>query len=62
MIQNEFLTLIYSQQTLKFKNFLAVEWIMQHRGDLDILIHPNSGAELSDHKIWSSWYKKNLNS
>ncbi len=28
---------------------------MQHRGDLDIFIHPNSGAEVSDHKLWSLW-------
>lgn len=35
--------------------YLAIEWILQHRGDLDILIHPNSGAEVSDHGKWALW-------
>ncbi len=39
---------------LKFYSILkAVRWVMQNRGELDILVHPNSGAEVSDHLIWS---------
>ncbi len=30
----------------------TVNWIMLHHGDLDILIHPNSGCEMYDHRDW----------
>jgi aromatic ring-cleaving dioxygenase len=33
----------------------TVPWIMQHRGDYDILVHPNSGCELEDHSWWAFW-------
>jgi len=32
-----------------------VPWFLQNRGDWDVLIHPNSGYELEDHRDWSSW-------
>ena len=35
---------------------LGTNWIMQNRGDLDILVHPNSGAEVLDHTDWSLWW------
>jgi len=30
-------------------------WFMQNRDDFDIMIHPNSGYELEDHKDWPLW-------
>jgi aromatic ring-cleaving dioxygenase len=33
----------------------TVSWIMQHRGDYDVLVHPNSGCELEDHSWWAFW-------
>ena len=33
----------------------AIKWTMQNRGDLDILMHPNSGCEVEDHTIWAMW-------
>ncbi|KAI8481903.1 hypothetical protein Bbelb_403480 [Branchiostoma belcheri] len=33
----------------------TVPWVMQNRGDQDILVHPNSGAEVSDHTRWALW-------
>jgi len=33
----------------------TVRWVMQNRGDLDIFIHPNSGAEVSDHMNRALW-------
>ena len=28
---------------------------MQNRGDLDVLVHPNSGCEFEDHTEWAFW-------
>lgn len=33
----------------------TVQWIMQRRGDLSILVHGNSRDELSDHLNWELW-------
>jgi hypothetical protein len=30
-------------------------WAMQNRGSLDIVLHPNSGCEVSDHRDWPLW-------
>ena len=32
-----------------------VSWSAQHRGDLDILFHPNSDNYIHDHFRWSTW-------
>ena len=38
------------------ENFFEVSsWAAQHRGQYDILIHPNSGCELEDHTWWALW-------
>jgi hypothetical protein len=29
---------------------------MQNRGNMTVFVHPNTGAELSDHKVWALWY------
>jgi len=33
----------------------TVPWIMRNRGDLDIMVHPNSGCEIADHADWPVW-------
>ena len=33
----------------------VVPWILQHRGNYDVLVHPNSGCELEDHSWWAMW-------
>lgn len=33
----------------------AVAWIMQHRGEYDVLVHPNTGCEIEDHSWWAFW-------
>jgi len=33
----------------------TVPWMMRNRGDLDLLVHPNSGCEIADHADWSVW-------
>eukprot|EP00164_Ancoracysta_twista_P000586 GFYU01000777.1.p2 GENE.GFYU01000777.1~~GFYU01000777.1.p2 ORF type:complete len:169 (-),score=38.43 GFYU01000777.1:64-570(-) len=33
----------------------TVPWIMQNRGDFDLLVHPNTGHELPDHTAWAMW-------
>jgi aromatic ring-cleaving dioxygenase len=33
----------------------TVLWIMQQRGSLDVLVHPNSGCEINDHRDWPLW-------
>lgn len=33
----------------------TVPWIMQRRGALDVLVHPNSGCGLEDHTQWPLW-------
>jgi len=37
----------------RFKD--TVPWIMRHRGNLDVLVHPNSGCEIYDHVNWPLW-------
>ncbi|CEM24598.1 unnamed protein product [Vitrella brassicaformis CCMP3155] len=31
------------------------QWISQHRGIYDVLIHPNSGCAVRDHEDWPFW-------
>lgn len=31
------------------------QWILQHRGIYDVMIHPNTGCETYDHKKWATW-------
>ncbi|KAL6071154.1 DOPA 4,5-dioxygenase [Balamuthia mandrillaris] len=33
----------------------TVTWMMQNRGEFDILVHPNSGCEIEDHTTWALW-------
>lgn len=33
----------------------TVSWVMQRRGELDVLVHPNSGCGLEDHTRWPLW-------
>ena len=33
----------------------GTSWIMQNRGEFDILVHPNSGGEKLDHSEWCLW-------
>jgi len=33
----------------------TVRWTMQHRSDFSILVHPNSGCEVEDHRDWTVW-------
>ena len=33
----------------------AASWMMQHRGALDIFVHPNSGCSLQDHIHHGLW-------
>jgi aromatic ring-cleaving dioxygenase len=33
----------------------VVPWIMQHRGNYDVMVHPNTGCELEDHSDWAFW-------
>ncbi len=30
-------------------------WVVQRRGTLDVLFHPNSGCEIHDHTNWTRW-------
>jgi len=34
---------------------MVVEWMIQNRGEFDVLVHPNSGWEFHDHTVWASW-------
>jgi len=34
---------------------LVVPWMMQHRGDFSVVVHPNTGYEYEDHSIWAMW-------
>jgi len=34
---------------------VTVPWIMSNRGPYDVLVHPNSGCEVSDHRDWPLW-------
>lgn len=33
----------------------TLNFLVQRRGDLDVLLHPNSGCEIEDHTKWMSW-------
>jgi len=33
----------------------TVMWIMQNRGNYDVLVHPNTGCEINDHAEWALW-------
>lgn len=32
-----------------------VPWFTQHRGQYNLLVHPNTGCEYEDHSIWAQW-------
>ena len=32
-----------------------VMWMMQHRLEYSVLVHPNTGCELEDHIDWAIW-------
>lgn len=34
---------------------LITPWLMQNRGNLSMLLHPNTGYEYEDHSIWAMW-------
>jgi DOPA 4,5-dioxygenase len=34
---------------------VCVPWVMQNRGSLDVLVHPNSGMGYNDHFYWPVW-------
>jgi DOPA 4,5-dioxygenase len=33
----------------------VVEWLLHHRGALDVFMHPNTGDELGDHRDRALW-------
>lgn len=33
----------------------ALSWMVQHRGKLDVFIHPNSGCMIQDHIVHGIW-------
>lgn len=33
----------------------ATNWMVQHRGVYDVLIHPNTGCHVQDHTDWAMW-------
>ncbi len=33
----------------------VVPWFVQHRGQFNLLVHPNTGCEYEDHSIWAQW-------
>eukprot|EP00747_Dinoflagellata_sp_TGD_P065610 gnl/TRDRNA2_/TRDRNA2_154429_c1_seq1.p1 gnl/TRDRNA2_/TRDRNA2_154429_c1~~gnl/TRDRNA2_/TRDRNA2_154429_c1_seq1.p1 ORF type:complete len:219 (-),score=32.18 gnl/TRDRNA2_/TRDRNA2_154429_c1_seq1:210-806(-) len=33
----------------------VMPWIMQNRAGYDVLMHPNSGCVVDDHRNWSAW-------
>ena len=37
-----------------------VPWLMQHRDGLDILVHPDTGDDLSDHRDRAMWLGRSL--
>jgi len=49
MIQKE----ISVQIVYAFFYLLVVRWSMQNRNGSDILVHPNTGFEVSDHGSWA---------
>ncbi|CAF0965225.1 unnamed protein product [Rotaria sordida] len=34
---------------------VVTPWLLQNRGNLSMLLHPNSGYEYEDHSIWAMW-------
>ena len=50
-----FLTAQYSFFVPSQNLTAAVAWTLRHRGDLDVLVHPNSGCEVEDHTAWALW-------
>lgn len=34
----------------------VVEWLLHHRGGLDVFMHPNTGDELGDHRDRAIWF------
>jgi hypothetical protein len=34
---------------------LVVPWLLQHRGEFSMIVHPNTGYEYEDHSIWAQW-------
>ena len=37
-----------------------VPWLMQHREGLDVLVHPDTGDDLSDHRDRAMWLGRSL--
>lgn len=33
----------------------VVPWFVQHRGEFNLLVHPNTGCEYEDHGDWAQW-------
>ncbi|CAF3428321.1 unnamed protein product [Rotaria sp. Silwood1] len=34
---------------------VIIPWLLQNRGNLSMLVHPNTGYEYEDHSIWAMW-------
>lgn len=34
---------------------MYAEWMFRHRGKHDVLVHPNTGCMLHDHREWAMW-------
>jgi len=34
---------------------VVIPWMLQHRGDFSIVVHPNTGYEYEDHSKWAMW-------
>jgi len=50
-----FLTAMWASFIPKQYFATTVPWIMQHRSIFDVLVHPNSGCEIEDHRDWPVW-------
>jgi aromatic ring-cleaving dioxygenase len=37
-----------------------VPWLMQHRDGLDVLVHPDTGDDLADHRDRAMWLGRSL--
>lgn len=38
----------------------VVPWLMQHRDGLDVLVHPDTGDDLADHRDRALWLGRSL--
>lgn len=55
-----FLTAQYSFFIPKKDVLSTIAWSVRHKGELDMLLHPNSGCEVEDHTKWALWGGKKL--